>query len=89
MEDLITELGPQAATLVGIVAALVQQLKRIPWIVGLQEKFPVYQVASLAFGIYGAYLFSIVNPVYAGALIGLASSGAFDIVKKNKKGSGL
>lgn len=77
-------MGPAATTLIAIVASVVQQLKRLPAIVSLQEKFPAYQVASLALGVAGAYLMALPNPIVAGILIGLSASGAYDIVADTK-----
>lgn len=82
MEQLLTQFGAGAATLVAIVGGIVQQLKRFPAIVIMQKKYPVYQAASLALGIAGAYQFVLPNPIFAGIMIGLASCGAFDMVKK-------
>jgi len=73
MEELTTQLGPAATTLIAVVAGLVQQLKRIPAVATFQEKFPVYQTAALALGILGAHAIALSNPVFAGVMIGLAA----------------
>ena len=82
MENLLTEIGPAATTLVGVVAMLVQQLKRFPFILAMKDKAPIFSIASLAFGIGGAHLLGLANPIFAGVIVGLAAGGAFDTVKK-------
>jgi uncharacterized membrane protein len=80
-------MGPVATTLIALVAGLVQQLKRVPAVASLQEKFPVYQVSALGIGIALAHLFALSNPIVAGVFIGLSASGAYDVVSgvKEKK----
>jgi hypothetical protein len=80
MENLGVEMGPIATTLIALVAGLVQQIKRVPAIASLQEKFPVYQVSALGLGIAAAHLFALSNPIVAGVFIGLSACGAYDIV---------
>jgi len=82
MNELVTQMGPAATTLVALVAGLVQQLKRIPAVNKWQEMFPVYQVASYGLGIAGAFTLGLSNPIFAGVLVGLAANGAYDAVKK-------
>lgn len=85
MEQLITQLGPSAAGLIAVVPLLVQQLKKLPVVVGLQKRgYPAYELLSLALGIAGAFAFGLPNPLFAGAIVGLAASGAYDNVKKPK-----
>lgn len=81
MEELTTQIGPIGAALVGLVAAVVQQFKRFPSVVAWQKKLPIYQLLSLAAGIAGAHMFGLVNPVFAGVMVGLSAMGSFDAVK--------
>ena len=82
MDNLTTQLGPAGMILIPLVAGLVQQLKRVPGIVKLQEKFPVYLTAALGFGIGAAYLMGLTNPAVAGVIIALSACGAYEAVKK-------
>jgi len=83
MEKLLTELGPSAAGLIAVVPLLVQQFKKWPVIVRLQDRgYPAYELLSLALGIGGAFALALPSPIFAGLIVGLAASGAYDNVKK-------
>ena len=81
--ELTTELGPQALALVAVIAVLVQQLKRIPYVVSLKEKLPIFVICSMALGIAAAHYQGIVNPIVAGIVMGLMASGAYSAAKNN------
>lgn len=84
MENFSTELGPEAMFLVGIIAILVQHLKRFEFLSNLKEKMPVFVVAAIALGLAAAYYAGIPNPVVAGVMMGLMSSGAYSAAKNGK-----
>jgi hypothetical protein len=76
-----TQLGPEALALVGIIAVLVQQCKRIPYFVALKEKIPIFIIISLALGIAAAHHQEIENPIIAGLMMGLMAAGAYSATK--------
>lgn len=86
MIDLTTQLGEKAMILVPIIAVLVNEFKRSKWIIALKDKLPIFTLLSIALGIGGAYLQTIPNPIVAGIIIGLVSSGVYSAAKVPKNG---
>jgi len=81
MIDLSTELSEKAIILVPIVAVLVNEFKRLAWIISLQKKLPIFTLLSIVLGICGAYLQTIPNPIMAGVIVGLMASGIYSASK--------
>ena len=71
--------------MVGIIAALVQQLKRIPILTKLQSQLPVFVICSLILGIGAAYYIKAPNAIIEGIIMGLTACGAYSATKKNGK----
>jgi hypothetical protein len=82
MEQLINQMGESAGLLVLLIPPLVQVLKKIPLVNELQKAFPVYDVASIALGVGGAFLLGIPVPIVSGIVAGLAAGKGYDMVKK-------
>jgi hypothetical protein len=58
-------------------------------VVKLQDSFPVYEVASIALGVAGAYALGIPVPIVNGVVAGFAAGKGYDFVKEKKKGDTL
>jgi hypothetical protein len=84
MENLSTELGPEALALVAIIGVLVQQCKRVPRIVAMKEQVPIFVIIAIGLGITAAYQQSIPNPIVAGVMMGLMAAGAYSTTKNGK-----
>lgn len=78
MEQLNIELTPAMLVLIPVVAAIIQQIKKIPQLKIYRNLLPL---VSLAFGIGLCFLQKLPNPIMAGILIGLSASGAFDVLR--------
>ena len=81
MIDLTTQLNEKAMILVPIIAVLVQEFKRSPWIAKLADKIPIYTLIAAALGVGGAFLQGLGNPVVTGIMIALMASGAYSAAK--------
>ena len=64
-----------------MIPPLIQILKKVPLIVKLQDDFPIYEVASVALGVGGAFALGIPVPIVSGIVAGLAAGKGYDIVK--------
>jgi hypothetical protein len=67
--------------MVGIIAALVQQSKRVKWFVDLQEKIPIFVMISIALGVGAAYYIGAPNAIVEGVIMGLTACGAYSATK--------
>ena len=70
--------------MVGIIAALVQQFKRVKILTKLQDHVPIYVIISVALGISGAYYIGATNPEIEGVMMGLTACGAYSATKSSK-----
>jgi hypothetical protein len=82
MEQLLKQMGESAGMLVLLIPPLIQVLKKFPIITKLQETAPVYEIASIALGIAGAFALGIPVPIVSGVVAGLAAGKGYDIVKE-------
>jgi len=74
------ELTPAMLVLIPVVAAIIQQIKKVPQLKAYSYLLPL---VSLALGVGLCFLQKLPNPIMAGILIGLSASGAFDVLKNN------
>ena len=82
MDELVKQIGSSGGILVLLIPALVQVLKRIPFVTQLQAaKFPAYEILSLALGVGGAFALGLPNALIAGIIAGLAAGKGYDVVK--------
>ena len=81
MEELVKQIGSSGGVLLLLIPPLVQVLKKVPMLVKLQETVPVYEIASLALGIGGAYALGLPTPVITGIIAGLAAGKGYDIIR--------
>lgn len=84
MEQLSLEITPAMLVLIPVVAAIIQQIKKVPQLKQYRQLLPLL---SLALGVGLAYLQVLQNPIMAGILVGLSASGAFDVLKDKAKKS--
>ena len=82
LEKVISTVGPMEGMIATIIAAIIQNLKRFPFVTDLREKgVPVFRLGSLILGVGGAHLLGLANPAVAGLIIGLIAMGEYDLVK--------
>lgn len=79
-----TELGEQAMVLVAVITVIVQQCKRVPSLVALKDRFPVFAIVAVVCGIAGAHYRNIENPIIAGIMIGMMAAGVYSTAKLPK-----
>lgn len=68
--------------MVGIIAALVQQFKRVTYLTSLQQHFPVFVLLSIILGVGAAFYIQTPNPIIEGIMMGLTACGAYSASKK-------
>jgi len=85
MEELITQFGPKALSLLAIVPLLVQRLKKLPILVKLQgQGYPAFETTAISLGIIGAFAMSLANPIVVGVVAGLAGIGTYKVASPKK-----
>ena len=78
MENLTIELTPAMLALVPVVAAILQVLKRVEAIQKVKAWLPFAAIGvALALG----YLTKMPDPIIPSIIIGLVSSGGYDLLK--------
>jgi hypothetical protein len=82
LKGLVQQIGDSGGILVLLVPALVQVLKKIPFIVKLQEnKFPAYELLALALSVGGAHVLGLPNAIVTGVIAWLAAEKGYDYAK--------
>ena len=81
MEELIKQVGNSGGVLLMLIPPIIQVLKKVPMIVKLKESIPIYEIASIALGIGGAFALGLPTPIVTGVVAGLAAGKGYDIVK--------
>ena len=82
MEELTITLTPAMITLVPIVGAILQVLKRIEAIQKIKEWMPFLSV-GIALGL--GFLTKMPDPILPSVIIGLVASGGYDLLKAPSK----
>jgi len=86
MEELVKQIGDNGGLLLLIIPPIIQAIKKIPILVKLQgDGMPIYEIASLALAIGGAYAFGLPTPIVTGAIAWLASGKGYDYLKGQKQ----
>jgi len=81
MENLNIELSPVMLAMIPVVAALLQMLKKIPYIVQYKEWLPMVSMV-ISFGLL--YYQKVPEPIIPAIIIGLTACGGFDLLKGKK-----
>lgn len=68
--------------MVGIIAALVQQFKRVPYLTKLQSHLPVFVLLAILLGIGAAFYIDAPNAIIEGVMMGLTACGAYSAAKR-------
>ena len=72
--------------MVGVIAALVQQFKRVKILTRLQDHVPIYVIISVLLGIGAAYYIQADNAIIEGVMMGLTACGAYSASKQARNG---
>ena len=72
--------------MVGIIAALVQQCKRVKVLTKLQDHVPIYVIISVCLGVGAAYYIQAENAIIEGVMMGLTACGAYSASKQARNG---